>query len=127
MKNFDEWNEVKKKTEAEPRRFYRVREIWWFRIGLNVGTEQNGKDAFYTRPGLIVKSFGPDSCCIVPLTTSNRKHPFRIPIGKIEEKEAMVNLSQIRTIDAKRLEKKIWLLSINKFSIIKKAIRDLFR
>jgi hypothetical protein len=30
-KDFDSWNEIKKKTDAEVPRFYTVREIWWCR------------------------------------------------------------------------------------------------
>jgi hypothetical protein len=43
VKDFDSWNEIKKKTESEKPRFYKVREIWWCRFGLNIGTEQDGK------------------------------------------------------------------------------------
>ena len=29
-KDFNKWNEVKKRTNAEDPRLYTVREIWWF-------------------------------------------------------------------------------------------------
>jgi mRNA-degrading endonuclease toxin of MazEF toxin-antitoxin module len=126
VKDFDSWNEIKKKTENEERRFYKVREIWWCRFGLNIGTEQNGKDKWFTRPCVILIGFGPDSCLVVPTTTSTREHRVRISIGKIEGKDAKANLSQIRIIDTRRLEKKIGFLDKDLFLILKKSARDLF-
>jgi len=51
-KDFDAWNKVKKLTNAEQPRLYTVREIWWCRIGVNIGTEQDGKVLFpeYEKP-----------------------------------------------------------------------------
>lgn len=34
-KDFDGWNEVKKRTDAEQLRLYTVREIWWCRFGVS--------------------------------------------------------------------------------------------
>lgn len=125
MKDFDSWNEIKKKTEAEQARLYTVREIWWCRFGLNIGTEQNGKGEWYVRPCVILRGFGPDACLVVPLTTSPRKHALRISIGEIEGEEAKANLSQIRVVDTKRLEEKIGFLNVDIFSKLRKAAKDL--
>ena len=70
MKDFDAWNQVKKETEYELSRFYTVREVWWCRLGVNVGTEQDGKGMLYVRPCVILRGFGPHAFLIVPLTTS---------------------------------------------------------
>lgn len=124
-KDFDKWNEVKKKTEAEQPRLYTVREIWWCRLGLNIGTEQDGKGEWYVRPCIILRGFGPDACLVVPLTTSPRKHVLRISLGKINGEKANANLSQIRVVDTRRLEEKIGFLDIDIFSKLRKAAKDL--
>ncbi|MBP9763442.1 MAG: type II toxin-antitoxin system PemK/MazF family toxin [Candidatus Pacebacteria bacterium] len=126
MKDFDSWNEIKKKTESENPRLYNVREIWWCKFGLNIGTEQDGKDKLYLRPCVILKSFGKSSCLVVPTTTSPKDHPFRINIGKIEGKEDKANISQIKTIDPRRLIEKIGILDKAEFSKLRKAVRNLF-
>ena len=126
MKDFDKWNEIKKKTEVEQPRLYTVREIWWCRFGLNIGTEQNGKGEWYVRPCIILRGFGPDACLVIPLTTSPRIHALRIPIGKIEGEEAKANLSQIRVVDTKRLQNRIGFLSEQYFDVLKKATKALF-
>ena len=41
VKDFDGWNEVKKQSDAEEPRLYTVRELWWCRFGVNIGTEQD--------------------------------------------------------------------------------------
>jgi mRNA interferase MazF len=125
MKDFDGWNEVKKKTDAEQPRLYTVREIWWCRFGVNIGTEQDGKGEWHVRPCVIMRGFGPDACLVVPLTTSPRKHALRVPVGLVEDEEARANLSQLRVVDTRRLEAKIGFLGKGAFSKLRKAAKDL--
>jgi len=45
-KDFDRWNEIKKATDAAEeaaRLYFREGEIWWVRLGRNIGYEANGK------------------------------------------------------------------------------------
>jgi mRNA-degrading endonuclease toxin of MazEF toxin-antitoxin module len=103
-----------------------VRELWWCRLGINIGTEQDGGSNDFLRPVLILRSFGPDACLIAPLTTSTRKHWLRIPIGIINGKEAQVNLSQLRAVDTRRFIEKIGFLEEKIFTEIRKTIRRWF-
>ncbi len=126
QKDFDKWNNQKKLIdEIGENKFYHPREIWWCRMGLNVGHEQDGKDIDFERPVLILKAFG-NICLIVPLTTSLQEHEYRIPIGLIEDKQATVILSQIRVVDTKRFSEKIGVLNNEMFSNIQKHIRSFF-
>lgn len=125
-KNFDAWNVVKKKTDIENTRLYTAREIWWCRLGVNVGTEQDGSDENFVRPVLIVRGFGPSACVVVPLTTSPRVHAMRIAIGEVDGKQARANISQLRVVDARRLGEKICFLSKAHFDSVRKAVKNLF-
>jgi mRNA interferase MazF len=125
-KNFDDWNKVKKITNTELPRLYTVREIWWCRLGVNVGTEQDGRGEWYVRPCIILRGFGPDACLVVPLTTSKREQILRVPVGVIEGQEAKANLSQMRIIDTRRLQNKVGFLDPSIFKVIRKRARDLF-
>lgn len=93
--------------------------------GVNIGTEQDGKGEWYSRPGVILRGFGPDACLVVPLTTSPRKHVLRVPVGLVEGLEACANLSQIRVVDTRHLEDKIGFLEEKVFSKLRKAAKDL--
>ena len=124
-KNFDAWNEVKKRTDTEEPRLYTVREIWWCRLGVNVGTEQDGKGKWYVRPCVILRGFAPDACLVAPLTTSPRQHALRVPVGLVEGQGARANLSQLRVVDTRRLERKIAFLEKSIFAKLRKAAKDL--
>ncbi len=124
-KDFDEWNELKKKVNGLKAHLYTVREIWWCQLGINIGTEQDGRGERYLRPVLVLVSFGAEACLIAPLTTSQRQHPLRIPIGMIEGKDARVNLSQIRVVDTRRFIEKIGFLDREIFSLVRKTAREI--
>ena len=125
-KDFDRWNKLKKKTDALVHHpFFDVREIWWCKLGANIGFEQDGTSRAYRRPVLILKGFSLNVCWVLPLTTSTKKNPYHINIGVIEGKEAFVILSQIRLIDTKRLHDRLGIIDQNKFEEIRKAIRNL--
>lgn len=125
-KDFNKWNEEKKKTHGENPRLYTVREIWWCRLGVNIGTEQDGSGASFLRPAIILRGFGPDIFLVVPLTTSLRRHPLRIRVGTVQGKEASALLSQMRVIDTRRLVEKVGFLDQAIFQELRKAVRDLF-
>ena len=124
-KDFDGWNKIKKQTDAEKSRLYTVREIWWCRFGVNIGTEQDGKGEWCVRPCIILRGFGPDACLVVPLTTSPREHTLRVPVGLLDGLAARANLSQIRVVDTRRLERKIGFLEKGVFAVLRKAAREM--
>lgn len=125
QKDFDGWNEIKKRTNVEQPRLYTVREIWWCRLGVNIGTEQDGRGEWHVRPCVILRGFGPDACLVAPLTTSAREHPLRVAVGMVDGKAARVNLSQLRVVDTRRLEQKIGFLEKKIFTDIRKIVSRL--
>lgn len=122
-KDFDRWNEIKKRTDGEEPRLYTVREIWWCRLGVNVGSEQDGSGTSFLRPVVIVRAFGANTCLVVPLTASERKHRLRVPVGKVKDKNASALISQLRVIDTRRLVEKIGFLGKDEFADIRKAVK----
>jgi hypothetical protein len=53
IKEFDQWNEVKKRIQSEQRNIYiRSGEVRWCTVGVNLGSEMDGKGKSYTRPVL---------------------------------------------------------------------------
>ena len=125
-KDFDTWNVKKKNAELENGRLYTTREIWWCRLGLNIGSEQDGSGEEFLRPCIIVRGFGPKVCMVFPLTTSLNKHPLRISLGDVDGKNASALLSQMRSIDTRRLVEKIGFLDKEKFDELRKNARNLF-
>jgi mRNA interferase MazF len=57
---FDRWNGIKKATDAaddESRLYFRQGEVWWVRLGKNIGYETNGKSREFTRPVIILNKY----------------------------------------------------------------------
>jgi mRNA interferase MazF len=125
-KDFDAWNERKKKIDAEAKAvLYHTREIWWCSLGTNVGYEQDGTGDEQQRPVLILKGISKSTCFIIPLTTSPKQHKLRIPIGQVDGKAAVALMSQMRLIDTKRLVDKIGFLEQEVFAAVRKAAKDM--
>jgi mRNA-degrading endonuclease toxin of MazEF toxin-antitoxin module len=126
QKNFDVWNDAKKNIhDRAGAPFYHSREIWWCSLGVNIGAEQDGSGDEFHRPVVILKSFGAQTCLVIPLTTSPKVHPLRPSVGLIDGKGAHALLSQIRIIDTKRLVRKIGYLKKEIFEAIRKAARGM--
>ena len=120
---FDRWNEIKQATDAADeatRLYFREGEVWWVRLGQNIGYETNGKSREFTRPVIILKKYNQYSFLASPLTTAPKPNPYRVPIGMVDGKQAFATLSQLCNIDSKRLVKKIVHLDADILAAIKK-------
>ena len=61
MKDFDNWNNLKKQIEIENVKVgYKNRDIFYIKMGQNIGFEQNGKGKDYIRPIIVIKGFNKD-------------------------------------------------------------------
>lgn len=76
--------------------------MYWCRIGLNIGVEQDGKGDNFMRPVIILKKFSDQIVLVIPLTTKNHKGDWYIDLS-IDNKDVQGVLNQIRPIDTKRL------------------------
>ena len=127
-KNFDSWNDSKKKYQVlRANRFYKIRDIWWCNLGLNLGQEQDGTGTDFERPVLVVKAFSKEVCLIVPLTTSYKINPYYLDIGIINERKNYIISSQLRLVDTKRFSDKLGKLNSEQFNNVKEAIRNFFQ
>ncbi len=127
MKDFDSWNLKKKEIEEKgENKYYHARDIWWCKLGLNIGKEQDGKDDDFQRPVLVIRGISKNICAIVPLTTSKEEHKYRISVDKVDGKDAKAIISQIRILDNKRFIEKIGVLNKEKFTKILKSVKELF-
>jgi mRNA interferase MazF len=125
FKDFDGWNKIKKETDKKEvsNLYFKEQEIWWIRTGLNIGIESNGKGEFFTRPVLIIKKHNMHSCLVVSLTTNIKSDKSKSCLSKTEYPNIFAKLSQIKTIDSKRLSSKLFFLDQENFERIKEDIR----
>jgi len=130
QKNFDGWNEEKKKLEENSNQkvFYpKKRQIRYIKLWVNLWFESDGKWKF-TRPMLVIKRIGSLFRCI-PMTTKNKNNRFHYTLKSIHFKNIISSsllLSQARIIDYKRFEEMLWYVSQEEFLIIKKLLKDMY-
>ncbi len=132
-KIFDHWNIEKKIIHfSEMRKFYvNPREIWYVKMGQNVGNEENGKNKF-KRPVLILKIIG-NMIFVVAMTTQGKKSsPFYHKIKKskfnkkhIKKDRSYVILSQVKSMDKKRFIEKMGVVKKDEFEFIKQKLREI--
>jgi mRNA interferase MazF len=124
-KDFDTWNEEKKRADAneEYLPLYQEREVRWCRLGVNVGFEQDGTGKDFSRPVLILKGFSRRVCLVIPLTTSNKSNKYHIAIGEVGGRKATAIISQLRLIDTRRLDQHIATIDKEIFKTIRKTVK----
>lgn len=103
---------------------FNEREIWWVRLGKNIGWEENGSGKDLLRPVLIVKKFHKELFWAIPLTRTVRKGSFFYTISS-QKCSGQLILPQLRALDSLRLVKKIERLNQVQYEEIRTLIRQL--
>jgi len=130
---YNEWNETKKEIHFElsehskkiPTFYINEREIWYVRLWVNIGYEENGKWGFI-RPILVIKKIG-NLFFVVPMTTKTKNSHFYYTLKSVRfSRPSSLILSQARVIDKKRFEKILGEVNIAEFFQIKKLLKELY-
>lgn len=100
-------------------------EIWWASLGENVGFKINGKSKDFTRPVIISKKLTHNFYLIVPLSTKAKNGTWYVSF-KQRKIEMVACLSQIRTIDYRRLHLKLGELNPEDFKRVKVGFLRLY-
>lgn len=74
---FNQWDEVKKKTEDDKRKLgIKPRDIFWAKIGQNIGSEEYGKNDNLARPVIIIRKLTYDLFIGIPLTSTIKDNDY---------------------------------------------------
>ena len=122
---FDVWNNCKKNTETNGRPNIKEGEIWWCRIGKNIGVEQDGKNENFRRPVLVVKKYSNEIVFVVPLSSQNKVSNWYYKFS-FKEKMQVAVLNQAKPVDVKRFDQLMGTVADNTLINIRKAFIDLF-
>ena len=129
MENFDNWNEVKKTTQKSKRKLgIKPREIFWVKIGQNVGSEEYGKDKNFARPVIVINKLTSDLFIGVPLTSTLKNndyfHSFSYEnkTNGIVENSAMI--LQVKALSIKRVMNKTGMINKNDFDKIVEKLQN---
>ncbi len=118
------WNQLKKKIDKKDIiSFCSARDIWWCSLGLNIGSEEDGKNDSFERPVLIIRVFNKNMIRILPLTSTQKDDDNHISIT-YNDRFGSVKLSQLKTISTKRLTRKFAEISMIQFEKITEALKN---
>jgi len=128
--NFNKWNEVKKQVHKKVNNVgFKEREIFWVRLGQNIGSEEYGKGNEFQRPVLIVRKLTRDIFFGVPLTSTLKNNDY-FHRFEYQRKKDIINNSamilQLKTFDKNRLMTRIGMINKSDFEEIKNKISRLF-
>ena len=127
IKDFDGWNIQKKAIDSlENKRTFHEREVWFIKVGENVGFEQNGKGEEFLRPVIVYKKFSKNVFLGIPLTKTTKEGKFYRSFEFKGERSNAI-LSQIRLFDSKRLKYKIGKMSVGDYTGVKEKLIDLIQ
>ena len=126
FKDFDKWNDVKKRLQAEERAVnIRRGEIRWVSFGVNLGSEIDGKGITFARPALIVHVIGSKLALIVPITTKVKDIPGYIPFEWKDKVNALC-IHQMRVVSQKRILDRMGKISSNRLKKCKGDIAHFY-
>ena len=125
---FDEWSQEKHNIHMtdEIKASISPREVWYIKMGINIGNEQNGKGEFL-RPVLVIRRIGNMYFCI-PLTTQGKdENFFYIPLDtSFEERKSWIIVSQAKIYDKKRFVDYLGKIQPDEFYRIKKSLKKIY-
>ncbi len=127
MKDFDSWNELKKKIEAEenePDKFPKEGEVWMSSLGRNIGFEQNGSGDNFSRPVLVVKKFNNHMFWCVSLSTKQKDFDFYFNYTDQHNQKVSAILAQMKLMSIKRLKRKLYELNTKQLGEIKLKLKS---
>jgi mRNA interferase MazF len=127
FKDFDQWNRVKKHTDSEPEQggIVRAGEIRWAILGVNVGSEIDGKGHAFTRPVLILHVVGKNLALIVPLSTK-LKETAGYESFVWRSREVSLCVHQMKVISQKRLLRRQGKISSKRLNDVRAKILKFF-
>lgn len=128
IKKFTEWFLLKPKIEEEIRPVtFRPGDIRWVVLGVNIGSEIDGKGDSFNRPCIIVDIFSDKLALVFPMSTKVKKVPGYIPITLPDGKEVSICVSQGRTVSPKRILGRLTSISKDKLENLKEEYKKFYR
>ncbi|MEA1956176.1 MAG: type II toxin-antitoxin system PemK/MazF family toxin [Campylobacterota bacterium] len=131
MKQFNEWNELKKEVDNHKNKKvgFKTRDIFYMNMGENIGFEQNGKGKNFIRPIVVLKVFNREMFFAIPLSSQLKEGKFYYSF-EFEKKDKILSknvalLSQMKIFSSKRLLNKIGTMKIDDFENMKESFKCL--
>lgn len=127
QKDFDKWNNIKKRLENNIIKFFfKEGEIWWMSVGINIANESCGKGEIFRRPVLVLRKLSGSSFVGLPLSSKEKNGSWFIDV-LINNQKRYVLLYQIRMFSTNRFESRLATLDDNDFKKVKEKLGQLLK
>jgi mRNA interferase MazF len=129
QKNFDAWIFQKKKVDQEIiaiKNRLHIGEVRWCSIGVNIGSEIDGKGEGFFRPVLIVSLVGSALCLVVPVTSKIKREVPGFFVVTINNQEQSLCIQHMRSVSQKRIYQRMVTISENKLQSVKEKIKEFY-
>lgn len=122
FKDFDRWNHFKKQiNQTDSQIHIRAGEIRWVNLGVNVGSEIDGKGELFSRPVLILHVISIQLALIIPLTSKIKSIPGYLEFTWKSSINSLC-LHQIKVISQKRILSRKGRISEERLKTIKRKL-----
>ena len=127
FKNFLDWFIIKPKLDKSNHQPPLVEEgnIWWCKIGENIGTEISGKGREYTRPVIIYKKLSKFTFMVIPLSTKIKTGSWFVEFTH-DKIKTVACLHRIRVVDYRRMNDKLGKIDSADMDKIKLGLTKLY-
>jgi mRNA interferase MazF len=124
-KDFDKWNDIKKRLESLSKKFlFKTGDIWWMSVGVNIGNESCGKGDIFRRPVLVLRKLSGNSFIGLPLSSKEKTGSWFVDIS-VNNLKRCVLLYQIKMFNTNRFESRLATLDDNDFEKVKEKLKTL--
>lgn len=126
MTTFDLWNILKKKVNGQdtiPNAFPKEGEVWMVYLGKNIGFEQNGGGADFSRPVLVIKKFNNHMFWTIPLSTKQKSFNFYYNYVDPNGQQVAAILAQMKLTSIKRFQRKLYALDASLVGHVKQKLK----
>lgn len=127
IKEFTKWHEIKSVTEERDTSRILVKEgaLWLIRLGVNVGSELDGKGTQFFRPVIVIKKVNEQVFFGVPISSKVTRGYFRQKFTLLGKPRDAI-LSHVRAFDKKRCMRFMTMLDKNTMDIIIQRVGYMF-
>jgi len=125
-KDFYNWHKVKTRTDKKDHIvFVRRGEVRWVLLGVNIGSESDGKEKYFTRSALVLTVINSKLSLVVPMSTRIKETRGIIKL-KWKKGPSALYINQIRVVSSKRILDRMGRISKDKLSTIKMEVRKFY-
>jgi mRNA interferase MazF len=88
-RDYDTWNTHEKRlAKSAKKQIFNTGQVWWCAVGVNIGREEDGRNANHERPVLVFRKFGQDTFLGLPLSSRLKAGIFYADIILKNKKQA---------------------------------------